>query len=251
MPILVSTTFDVWANRALHVVWEESQLRTYEEWLLRYANAWVDDPMRREYGETVVIRVRTALLGRVRYWQAEARAWIASPQVREWVAKLRNRDAQPEERNPEGAEPPVRTEALAEEQAHGAETVRPQETQSQAVSVKAPAQEIDSAQAPTDEEDDLVALVKGKSDMALREIVESLNPGLRTTAGKRALAVEAVRELILRRTGQLIPYTRIWDDTAHYTTADGFERWKRDDPRKNQTANKKFCAALKHLLPTT
>jgi hypothetical protein len=145
----------------------------------------------------------------------------------------------------------VRTEALAEEQAHGAETVRPQETQSQAVSVKAPAPEVDSARAPTDEEDSLVALVRGMPDAALRKIVESLNPWLSATARQRGLAVEPVRELILRRTGQLIPYTRIWEETAHYTTADGFERWKRNDPRKNQTANKKFCAALKHLLPTT
>jgi len=90
---VASTKFDIWAERGVHVVWNKSALRDYQQWLINYAEAWL------KYAEawqeaandffpgtipkvTLLITMRSALTGRIEYWKAEAHRHIAANPAR-------------------------------------------------------------------------------------------------------------------------------------------------------------------------
>jgi hypothetical protein len=102
---LVTGTFGIWANRALNTVFEESDLPGLDRWLAGYAEAWLDDIAR--VHPVCIEEVRVRLIAEVRHWQAEARDWIASPAVRDFVASIRvARDDFAKEDPASSAEPP-------------------------------------------------------------------------------------------------------------------------------------------------
>ena len=83
---LVASQFDVWAERSISVVWSERALKGFDEWLVRYANAWLEmlaqhfashpSPIP-AYSNDVLMETRNRLSGRVHYWKAEVRRYRA------------------------------------------------------------------------------------------------------------------------------------------------------------------------------
>jgi hypothetical protein len=80
-------TFDVWANRGVNVVWSEYDSKGYEKWLIGYAEAWlnqIDQTWGKELpGGVIIVEAKSALLGRVQYWRAEARRYLAEQKTEE------------------------------------------------------------------------------------------------------------------------------------------------------------------------
>ncbi len=79
----LSDKFDVWAERGVHVVWSHAALLDYDQWLVNYAEAWLQDvSARRLYSGAVPLHhllaaLRLRLLKRVNWWKAEARRYLA------------------------------------------------------------------------------------------------------------------------------------------------------------------------------
>lgn len=82
---LINAEFNAWAYRGLHVVVNDAELRHYDEWLLRYANAWLDEISRIYTSNPLPLSVksqetdihRNLLAGQVKFWMAEARKYLA------------------------------------------------------------------------------------------------------------------------------------------------------------------------------
>jgi hypothetical protein len=81
MVMLVVAKFDVWARRGVQVVWTDDAVRSYDRWLVDYANAWVESlfprvthlpPLPREM---FLDDLRRRLAARVQHWKAEARRY--------------------------------------------------------------------------------------------------------------------------------------------------------------------------------
>jgi len=70
--------FNIWAKRAIHVVWSEDALRSYDQWLFNYAQAWLE--AQRGLGrltDGALLELRSRLAERVEWWKAEARRYLA------------------------------------------------------------------------------------------------------------------------------------------------------------------------------
>ncbi len=80
--------FDVWARRYIKVVWTDAQVASYDQWLLNYANAWLDVLARRLDEspppfsvEEALIEARNRLGNRVQFWKGEGRRYRAEQQA--------------------------------------------------------------------------------------------------------------------------------------------------------------------------
>lgn len=75
--------FDIWAKRGVHVVWSDGDLRSYDRWLISYAEAWLQEFSSKDpYSRLVPIRdllsgLRLVLTKRVSWWKADARRYLA------------------------------------------------------------------------------------------------------------------------------------------------------------------------------
>ena len=75
--------FDIWAGRGVHVVWSERGLRDYDEWLVEYAEAWLQEFNARKLWRDIVptsdllAQLRLILTKRVGWWKAEGRRYLA------------------------------------------------------------------------------------------------------------------------------------------------------------------------------
>jgi hypothetical protein len=72
--------YDIWAKRAIHVVWSDPAVRAYDQWLFNYAESWlrlvnektfVPIPM-----EFFLNELRLGLIARMQWWKAEARRYL-------------------------------------------------------------------------------------------------------------------------------------------------------------------------------
>jgi hypothetical protein len=90
--------FDIWAKRGIQIVWSENALREYDEWLFRYAQAWIDSHMRARHrlSESSLLELRSKLIGRMELWKSEARRYLS---------EQRNQAAQPPNFAPEQNDP--------------------------------------------------------------------------------------------------------------------------------------------------
>jgi hypothetical protein len=68
--------FDIWAKRGIQVVWSEVALRSYDEWLFRHAQGWLEDLGKAGYDADVLIELRLRLMERVEWWKGEARRYV-------------------------------------------------------------------------------------------------------------------------------------------------------------------------------
>ena len=107
---LVSAKFNAWAFRGLHVVRSDADMRHYDRWLVRYANAWLDKssqsytsnpPTLPDRSEQTALR--NVLGGLVEHWKAEARKYRAEQEASaEFCGKLETeafaRQAEPHSR---------------------------------------------------------------------------------------------------------------------------------------------------------
>jgi len=75
--------FDVWARRGVHVVWSDAAVSTYDQWLINYAEAWLQDVYANKlYSRVVPLHhllnaLRLVLTKRANWWKAEARRYLA------------------------------------------------------------------------------------------------------------------------------------------------------------------------------
>lgn len=74
--------FDTWAMRGIKVIWSDGAMRSYDEWLVLYANALIKGFEGMESlasapsavpTESILTRLRSSLGARVNYWKAEVR----------------------------------------------------------------------------------------------------------------------------------------------------------------------------------
>ena len=79
----VSAQFDIWANRSLHVIRDDDSVKAFGKWLVTYANSYIEKYVKRwtcppdVQREDLLTELRTALMGRVEHWQAEARDHVS------------------------------------------------------------------------------------------------------------------------------------------------------------------------------
>jgi hypothetical protein len=74
--------FDIWAKRHVHVVWSETAVRAYDQWLFNYAQAWLNDMKASgRLPDAALLDLRSRLAERVEWWKAEARRYLAEQKV--------------------------------------------------------------------------------------------------------------------------------------------------------------------------
>lgn len=78
---LVTGKYDIWAKRAVHIVWDEAEEQTFARWLERYANVWLNEIAHffpRETGniDWLLKELRTRLISRMEYWKSEASRYL-------------------------------------------------------------------------------------------------------------------------------------------------------------------------------
>jgi hypothetical protein len=78
---LVVGKFDIWAKRGVQVLWSDDAVRTYDKWLLNYAQSWLRK-IRAFFPtsipiETLLRELRLRLIARVEWWKGEARKYVA------------------------------------------------------------------------------------------------------------------------------------------------------------------------------
>lgn len=86
---MVVAKFDVWARRAVQVVWTDEAVEQCDAWLVDYANAWIDSVSRLLSShpppfppESVLVDLRRGLAARVLHWKAEARRYRLQQEAR-------------------------------------------------------------------------------------------------------------------------------------------------------------------------
>jgi hypothetical protein len=84
----VVATFDAWAKRGASVVWSDRAVQHYDQWLVVYANAWIDAVTLPFLATTpapaigrMLVEVRDRLGARVQAWKAAARRTRAEQTV--------------------------------------------------------------------------------------------------------------------------------------------------------------------------
>lgn len=75
---LVEGTFDIWAGRAVNVVWDQAALRDFDNWLVGYGEQWLESVKGLDggRGEQMIPEIRLKLMGRIEFWQSEARRFL-------------------------------------------------------------------------------------------------------------------------------------------------------------------------------
>jgi hypothetical protein len=78
---LVTSKFDIWAKRGVHIVWSEPDEQSFAKWLEQYANAWLNEisqffPAELGNIDWLLEELRTRLIARIEYWKSEARRYL-------------------------------------------------------------------------------------------------------------------------------------------------------------------------------
>lgn len=73
---LCAAKYDIWAMRAVHVVWTDADLRAYDHWLFNWAQAWLDAEQRAGR-QDILPAIKARLIERMHWWKAEARRYLA------------------------------------------------------------------------------------------------------------------------------------------------------------------------------
>jgi class 3 adenylate cyclase len=81
--------FDIWAKRHIHVIRSDSEVHAFDQWLLNYAQAWLEDvpkPLDRAASEwnppapvdvqTLLVNLRLRLIKHMEHWKGEARRYV-------------------------------------------------------------------------------------------------------------------------------------------------------------------------------
>ena len=70
--------FDIWAKRSIQVVWSDDEVRSYDQWLFKYANACLNNCRKTGYlSHDALLEFRSQLVERVQWWKVEARMYLA------------------------------------------------------------------------------------------------------------------------------------------------------------------------------
>jgi hypothetical protein len=101
---LVVGKFDIWAKRGIYVVWGDSAVLAYDEWLFNYAQAWLNefrnDTVRMAIlMEGFVLELRLRLIERMEWWKAEARRYVADQKAnvtKKTLKKARTKESKQE-----------------------------------------------------------------------------------------------------------------------------------------------------------
>jgi hypothetical protein len=74
--------FDIWATRSIQVVWSYEEVRYYDRWLFKYANAWLDNCRKTgHFSHDTLLEFRSQLVERVQWWKVEVRTCLAKQQI--------------------------------------------------------------------------------------------------------------------------------------------------------------------------
>jgi hypothetical protein len=70
--------FDIWAKRGVHVVWSETAVKAYDQWLCNFAQSWLNAQEKLDnLSHSALLDLRSRLVERVEYWKAEARRYLS------------------------------------------------------------------------------------------------------------------------------------------------------------------------------
>ena len=77
----VTTKYDIWAERGVHVVWNNEEVKAFDQWLANYANAWLKTvkaffPADID-SDLLLQELRQLLIGRMEFWKSEARRYVS------------------------------------------------------------------------------------------------------------------------------------------------------------------------------
>src|SRR5260370_37891864 len=72
---LVVSKFDIWAERAINIVWNYADIEAYEQWLFVYTQAWIDSLQENGEPPSILLAVRSSVIRRLEYLRAEARSY--------------------------------------------------------------------------------------------------------------------------------------------------------------------------------
>ena len=96
-------SFDIWATRSIQVVWSDDEVRSYDQWLFKYANAWLDNCRKTgHFSDETLLEFRSQLVERVQWWKVEARTYLAKQRINSACAAKANapsRSTNPGRRN--------------------------------------------------------------------------------------------------------------------------------------------------------
>ncbi len=73
--------FDIWARRYINVVWNDLDVRGFDQWLLAYAQASLKSLADGQKTRIFVPAMQPLLMERVEYWKVEARRFVAHQQA--------------------------------------------------------------------------------------------------------------------------------------------------------------------------
>jgi hypothetical protein len=73
----IASRFDIWAERYVHVVWSEEELKAFDAWLFGYANATLNGIEQMKHSVITVSELRPFLTQRMEWWKAEARRYLS------------------------------------------------------------------------------------------------------------------------------------------------------------------------------
>ena len=68
--------FNIWAKRSIQVVWSDGAVRSYDQWLFNYTNAWLDSCKEAGYSDGLLLELRLRLIERLGWWKVEARRYL-------------------------------------------------------------------------------------------------------------------------------------------------------------------------------
>jgi hypothetical protein len=93
--------YDIWGKRGVHVVWNDQDVRSYDQWLhqnaeswLRVAADWCPDTVR---AESLLGELQLHLIERLEWWKLEARRFVAEQQAH-WAGVTDSDNIRDEER---------------------------------------------------------------------------------------------------------------------------------------------------------
>jgi hypothetical protein len=74
---LTVAKFDIWARRGIQVVWSDTAVQAYDQWLCNYAQNWLNaQEQSGALPHSALLDLRSRLVERVEHWKAEARGYL-------------------------------------------------------------------------------------------------------------------------------------------------------------------------------
>ena len=81
MIALIVGKFDIWARRGVHVVWSDTEVLAFDQWLFNYAQAWLESARTAPilgHAESALNELRLKLMERIEFWKAEGRRYVTN-----------------------------------------------------------------------------------------------------------------------------------------------------------------------------